>query len=211
MLKKAALIGALLAFAFAILVTSTLKTANPAYVFSPAQLTVLDQKEATESGNMEVAYYLPHHGILPTHALWPLKAARDKGWLLLTFDTAKKTNLLLLFADKRLGMAKELFEAGKAEEGMPAAYKAEQYLEEAYTEHEKLASTGADTTDFLTRLALASLKHQEVLEGIFLIAPEDARPHLTEVLNKPRSVYERAKAKLGEQNRPIPSSETSEQ
>ena len=57
-------------------------------------------------------------------------------------------------------MAEELFKAGKPEEGVPAAYKAEQYLEAAYLEQAKIAKKGSDTTDLLTRLALAALKHQ---------------------------------------------------
>lgn len=207
MLKNAALIGALLVFAFSILVTSTLRTANPEYVFSPAPAFVLGEEEATGSGE-DVAYYLPYHGILPNHPLWPVKAARDRVWLALTVNDAKRANLLLFFADKRIGMVEELFKEGKPEEGVPAAYKAEQYLEAAYSVQEEIAKDGTDTTDLLTRLALAALKHEEMLEGARVRAPEDARPHLTEALNYTKSVYEKAKAKLGEKNRPIPTPET---
>lgn len=205
MLKNAAVIGAFLVFAFSILITSTLRTANPEYVFSPVPASVLGEMEATKSADSRVPYYLPHHGILPSHPLWPIKAARDKAWLAITIDDTKKTNLLLLFADKRIGMAEELFKNRNPEEGVPAAFKAEQYLEEAFNMQVEVAKTGKDTTDLLTRLALAALKHKEILESVSRSAPEEARPHLTQALNIPTNVYEKAKAKLGEQGRPIPS------
>ena len=211
MVKNAAVIGALLVFAFSILVTSTLRTATPQYSFStPPVAEVLGQDPSVDSGQgatgsaKPVQYYLPHYGILPTHPLWIVKAVRDRLWLALTINDLKRANLLLLLGDKRIGMANELFSADNAEEGVPAAYKAEQYLEAAFNEEEDIAKSWFDTTDLLTRFALSALKHREVLNAISVKAPDDARPHITEALNITRRVYEGAKARLGERSRPIP-------
>lgn len=202
MFKKVIFTGLLLTIASLILITSVFRSASPEYVFLPTPPLVLTESESVSNSN--IAYYLPYPGILPTNFFWPLKAARDKVWLLITIDKVKKANLLLLYADKRIGMAHELFSNSKPEEGVPSAQKAEQYLKEAFDQQAIVRSAGVDTTDLLTRIAWSSLKHKEVIINISKIAPEDARPYLTEFLNITNDVYESAKAVLSDNSRPVP-------
>lgn len=199
MLKRAATSCAALVFAAAVLITSILRGAAPSYVFSKTTA------EATAGGFIaDVGYYLPYPGILPDHFLWPLKAARDKAWLFLTRDSMKRAQLNLLFADKRVGMARELVRGGKSELGVSIAARSGQYLDASWNEVEKAEQKGVDTASFLTTLAKASLKHREVLEETMTMAPDEARPMLNQSADYARLVYEKAVGKLIKEGRPIP-------
>lgn len=203
MFRPAAIILASLVFATAVLGTSILRTTGPNYAFSGPLPEVAG--ESTPSASIE--YYLPYPGILPDHFLWPAKALRDRVWLFLTRDEAKRADLLLLFADKRVGMADVLIRGGKPELGVETAQKAGQYLEQALEAQTLAAQRGVDTAEFLDRLARSSLKHQEVLEALMSAAPEDARPLLNQAIDYPRGVYEKVSQELNERGRPVPTAD----
>lgn len=200
MFRGAAIILSSLVFAIAVLGTSVLRTTGPNYAFSGPMSQVAG--ESTPSASVE--YYLPYPGILPDHFLWPLKALRDRLWLFLTRDEAKRADLLLLFADKRVGMANVLIRGGKPELGVETAQKAGQYLEQAFAAQQKAEREEEDAAQFLDRLARSSLKHQEVLEALMTWVPEDARPMLNRAIDYSRRVYEKTTQELNERNRPVP-------
>ncbi len=134
MFRRFALFLSAIILAFAILFTSVLKSASVRYSFSQASLSQEKGGPAVlgEQKDIEIDYYLPFPGrILPDHFLWPLKALRDKLWLLVTTDEGKKGELKLLFADKRLVMSKALFESDNPEIAFSTLTKAEKYLKEA--------------------------------------------------------------------------------
>lgn len=199
MLRHTIYIIASLVFAFGVLATSVLRTASPDFAFyQPSD-------SYSQKGFVSpVEYYLPYSGILPNHPLWRIKAARDKAWLILTLDPIKRAQLLLLFADKRIGMTGELIKKfdsrqTKNEEaglGVSTAIKAEQYLEESFAQYEKAETQGMDTADFLQKVARASLKHREMLEELMTVAPADAKPVLVEIMNTPKRVYAKSVQEL---------------
>lgn len=199
MLRRAAIGLAGLLFGFAVLVTSILRTALPNYAFSEAL-----GSETSAPFVSQALYYLPYPGILPDHFLWGPKAFRDKLWLALTRDTMKKAELMLLFADKRVGMAKVLVEGGKPELGVSTARRGEQYLEEAFNEQEQARAKGTDTSSFLDKLVRSALKHREVLESVMGRLPEDAKPVVNQIIDTPKKVYEKAVQQLNEKGRPVP-------
>lgn len=131
---------------------------------SSAATEAADKDDKITSPQKEVDYYLPYPGILPDHPLYFLKMIRDRIWLLLTTDPLKKAEVLLLFADKRIGAARVLVEGGKPELGLTTATKAEKYLEKAINQ-EKLAQE-KETKIFLEKIKKASLKHEEVLVAL---------------------------------------------
>ena len=106
-------------------------------------------------------YSLPYPGILPDHPLYPLKMLRDRVKLLLAFSAEEKSQLLLLYADKRIGAARELVEGNKIDLGVSTALKAEQYLKQTLDEA-KIVEDGV----LRETLVRAANKHEEVLEGI---------------------------------------------
>lgn len=188
------ILGITFAFILAslILIVSIFRTSLPNYAFYQPVNSQTSQKPFVSG----VDYYFPYTGILPDHPLWFLKAFRDQFWLLVTNDPMRRADLLLLFADKRVVMSKILIKDGKASLGVSTAVKAEQYLEEAYSEAEVASSHGVDALGFYQRIARASLKHREEIEEAIKYAPEDAKPVLFHTLDYPKKVYEKAEAQL---------------
>lgn len=201
MYRRILIVASTLLFAFAILFTSVLRTASVKYVFS--QGTEI-QEVGQENGVTEIDYILPYPGrISPDSPLWPIKALRDRLWLLLTSNPGRKAELKLLFADKRLAMSKALFEKDKSEIAFSTLTKAEKYLEEACTLEQENRQRGTDTSEFLTILSKASLKHRQTIDEILMIAPEDARPGINRVQDYSKETYNRTRNALQGKGLPI--------
>jgi len=195
MWKKTLLVIATLAFAFGVLFVSVFRTASVKYDFNP-----LNPEETTTvlgDSTSQVDYYLPYPGkVLPDSPLWPLKAVRDKLWLLANTNPSREAELKLLFADKRLGGAEVLFEKGKPEIGLTTLTKAEKYLEEADDLEKSNRKMGINTDDFLVKIAKAALKHYEVTSLILKVAPEGAKPTIVQSQDYSKNVYENARNTL---------------
>lgn len=175
--------------AFGILSVSFLRLSTPSiasnYIISEQ---VLGEKLP------EVEYYLPYEGdVLPDSTLWFFKALRDRIWYAFTFDDLKKSELNLLFSDKRLVSAKLLFEKKKPDIGLSTLMKGEKYME--------LASLNIQNTDFALKLATSSLKHRQVIEvDILPIAPEDLKPEIIKVLDYSKNAYKTSRDYLNANN-----------
>lgn len=191
-----------LSFAFLILVISILRISSPKYSFYQPD-TIQEQS----SFSTHVNYNLPDPGIGPDNPFWFFKALRDKIWLETTTDPLKRAQLLLLFADKRLSQASYLLEEGKADLGVPTVLKAEQYLQEAYKMENEAYALGIDTAEITEILARASLKHREVIEKNIAIAPDDAKPTLSQINDIPKEVYEKSVQRLNEKGKKAPLSQ----
>lgn len=201
MYRRILIVASTLLFAFAILFTSVLRTASVKYVFS--QETEI-QEGGQENTVAEIDYVLPYPGrISPDSPFWPIKAFRDRLWFLLTSNPGRKAELKLLFADKRIAMSKTLFEKDKSEIAFSTLTKAEKYLEEACAIEQENRQRGMDTSEFLTILSKASLKHRQVIEEILTIAPEDARPEISRVQDYSKETYNKARNALQEKGLPI--------
>lgn len=190
MWRRITVFVAAIIFAFGVLITSVLRTAAVKYEFASNGTQVTNQVVLGEE-DVNIEYNLAYHGrVLPDHALWPLKALRDKVWLFITSNKSRKAELMLLFADKRLSSSGVLFEREKYELGYSTLTKAEKYLENAKTLEAENRAEGVDTSEFLLRLAFAALKHYEVMdEDVYKMAPEDAKPGINETKNYAKKVY----------------------
>lgn len=198
MIKKFLFASALIIFAFGLLFTSVFRTAAVKYEFSESP-EVADVSETRVLGEnaVNIDYYLAFPGrILPDSPLWPVKAIRDRIWLWITTNPSRRAELKLLFADKRVAMSKILFEKGKPEIGYSTLTKAEKYLEEAVDQEKENRKEGIDTSEFLNRIAKASLKHAQIIEEILKIAPEDAKPGVLKTENYAKRAYEEARNAL---------------
>lgn len=201
MYRRILIVASILLFAFAILFTSVFRTASVKYVFS--QETEI-QEVGQENESMEIDYVLPYPGrISPDSPFWPIKALRDKLWLMLTTNPSRKAELKLLFADKRIAMSKALFEREKSEIAFSTLTKAEKYLEEACNLEEQNRRNGIDTSEFLTTLSKATLKHRKMIDEILEIAPEDAKPEVIKTQDYSKSVYNKTRDALQERGLPI--------
>lgn len=198
MLRKLTLVFAVLLFAVGILFTSVLRTAAVKYEFAESPQTVnVSASSVLGEEEINIDYFLAYPGkVLPDSPIWFLKALRDRIWLWLTTNSSRKAELKLLFADKRISMSKILFERGKPEIGYSVLTKAEKYLEEAGSSEKENRGKGIDTSEFLERLAKASLKHAEVIDEILEIAPEDARPNIISAKEYSKKVFEESRNAL---------------
>ena len=205
MFRKLAIILPVVIFAIGILFTSVLRTAEVKYEFSDTLSKSDNSPQILGAENIDIPYNLAYPGkVLPDSPLWSLKAFRDKIWLAITTNPGRKADLKLLFADKRIGMSKILFEKEKYEEGFSVLTKAEKYLEEALYQEEENREMGIDTSELLRRCNYASLKHQQTIEEILLLAPEDAKPSIIETKRYSKEVYEKTKQALQEKGLEAP-------
>jgi hypothetical protein len=116
----------------------------------------------------------------------------------------KKAELALLFSDKRLVSAQILFENKKPNIAISTLTKGEKYLAVAAAEEVLARSEGYDTSAFLNKLALASLKHREVIESLMPLVPEDGKPLVIEAENYSIDSYKAARDGLYSKGLPVP-------
>jgi hypothetical protein len=223
MIKKIILTAFALGFAFLILGVSILKTSFEAFAqtdssqdSTPGEEIVLTEEatiegeeiteaeestqaaEATTAAQKESTdYHLAYPGILPDHPFYFLKMIRDRIWLLLTTDCLKKAEVLLLFADKRIGAAQALVDGQKTKLGVTTATKAEKYLERAVDQEVKAREKGEDTRSFLEKITKAALKHEEILLAIREKAGGETEV-IDSILPYPRNAYQTASQRLEE-------------
>lgn len=193
MLRNLAVFSAAFSLAFLILIVSIFRIAQIKYVFSQAP----SPAPSTQAKLIEVNYDLAYPGsIMPDSILWPIKALRDKVWIALTLNPSKRADLELLISDKRLADAQILFKENKPDLAISVLTKAEKYLENAGTDEKKAKSEGMNTSDFLQKYAMATLKHRLVLDQMLAIAPEDAKPLIVKTQNYSKNLYQDAKIGL---------------
>ena len=199
MLKKYLLSAGVFILAIAILTISVMRSATATYVFAtpaPSGTAVLGEK------TQEIEYGLPYPGgVLPNSPLWSLKALRDKVWYAVTANPLKKAELALLFSDKRLGASITLFDLKKPEVALSTLSKGEKYLETAAQEEKIARSEGYDTSSFLLKLATASLKHRQLIEGkIIPGAPASANPDIVKIEDYAKNSYKSARDGLNDKS-----------
>lgn len=192
MLRQISLLVATLVVAVTILLTSVVKAASIEYNFNQKPSPHPNYKPS-----VDIVYNLAYPGaILPDNLLWPLKAVRDKIWLTFTFNPTRRSELLLLMADKRLSASTALFKKGKGDLATSVLTKAEKYLDEA-ADMERIAQKDKhDTSNLLNKLSIGSLKHRQVIDEILTLAPEDAKPHIVETQNYSKTTYNEVKNRL---------------
>jgi len=201
MLKKFLLVSGVFAFAFAILSVSILESSAIAY---PSVGPMIGEN-GPKSDTSEINYQFPSAGeVLPDNPLWPLKALRDKIWYLITPSPLKKAELALLFSDKRLVSAQTLLEKGKPDIAISTLTKGEKYLEIAVEEEKIARSQSYNTSNFLIKLATASLKHREVIENLLPMVPEQGKPVVIAVENYSKNSYKDARDGLYSKGLPTP-------
>lgn len=175
-----------LLIAFVILAVSMVKCATPRFAFYPNVLP-----ESVDSSEVNVEYQMPYPGkISPDTPFWYIKALRDRARYWLTFKPTSKARLLLLFSDKRMMHARDLFVKTKPDLGYNTLTRSDNYLLQAYQK-------GQGDAEAMKQIALASLKHREIIEEeIIPIAPEDAKPLLIKSIDSSVLMYNNSKKSL---------------
>lgn len=153
--------------------------------------SVLASEETTPSAKPKIEYNLPYPGILPGHPLYKLKMVRDRILSLFISDPVKKAEYNLHMADKRLNAALFLLDKGKTKLAESTISKAEKYLEKSSNGMEQAYNAGRDITSLVSKLSLATLKHQEVLTEVLEKVPEEAKAGIQNALKKSEKGIER--------------------
>jgi hypothetical protein len=131
-----------------------------------------------------VNYPLVYPGILPDHFLYPLKMIRDRIWLILTAGPVRKVEVMLLFADKRLGAGKALIEGGQVKLGVSTLTKGEKYLEEGVGKLAEARKANQEITSLREKYSLALAKHEEVLLDLKTKVGAEEQAVINELLTK---------------------------
>ncbi|PIS14658.1 hypothetical protein COT64_01460 [Candidatus Shapirobacteria bacterium CG09_land_8_20_14_0_10_39_12] len=174
MLKKFIPVLAVLGFAAAILFISIFRmsaSAKPSFAaaslkFNVSSPSVTPSFEPTQTPVPKSNYYLVYPGMLPDQPLYKLKMIRDKIWLALTSGSLKRSEVLLLFADKRVGAGDVLIKGNKVDLGLTTLTKGIKYFERAVTEINSAKQKGMQTEEMVSKLQNASLKYEEVLTDL---------------------------------------------
>lgn len=192
MLRRIATVFAILVFGSSIFAVSVLRSADAKYSFAG------EPSPSPDSQNkIEIDYMLPYPGrVAPDSPLWSLKAIRDKVWIITTFDSLKKAEVMLLMADKRVQQAQSLFETDKTSLGVSTLTKAEKYLEEAKKQELVARGQKMNTGQFLEKLANSALKHRQITENILKVAPEEAKPEVAKTMDYSKKVFEDSRNSL---------------
>lgn len=139
-------------------------------------------------------YYLAYPGMLPDHPLYSMKMIRDKIALMVVRDKTKKAELLVLYADKRIGAADALARGGKSNLAAETALKAEKYLFEASS----LMSATEDST-LWEKLSKSQAKHKEILMVLKDLVADGDRNVLESAMATNSQVAERVTNDRGEE------------
>lgn len=168
MFKKVILIVLVLVFALGILLVSIESTVNPTKAASTLTFTVEpEEKDASPAAQEKITridYFLPYPGILPDHPFYKLKMVRDRIWLFLTRNPLKREELLLLFANKRVGAGEILIRGNKFELGVSTMTKGVKYLERAINGLSNLE--GEERRMMKEELQKALLKYDEIVNQL---------------------------------------------
>jgi hypothetical protein len=200
-MKRFLLVCGVVAFAFAILSVSILESSAIVY----PSVGHVAGKNSPKSEVSEINYQLPVAGtVLPDNPLWMIKALRDKIWYLISPSPLRKAELALLFSDKRLVSAQTLLTEGKPDIAISTLTKGEKYLEISADEEKIARSQNYDTSEFLTKLATASLKHRELIEDLLPMVPEQGKPEVIEIENYSKNAYKEARDALYSRGMPAP-------
>jgi hypothetical protein len=143
---------------------------RPAYTLASTLIAA-----ALLAGTVGVAYASGE--ALPGDSLYGVKRGLERAALALTASSGGDTQLLLKFADRRLGEADELLQRGR-----PADLA--QALDDYETAIAELLEIAAQEPDQLDEVADALARHELKLQSVIDQAPEQAKSGLTRALER---------------------------
>lgn len=195
MFKRVLPVVGTLLIAFAILQTSVVRSSRgirPSFAATSLKFSVSLTPVPSPSVQPPIQYYLVYPGMLPDHFFYKVKMVRDQVWIFLTTNSLKRSELMLLFADKRLGAGKVLIDGNKVPLGLSTIVKAEKYLERSVNNIFSAKEKGENISPFAGKLRLAVSKHIEVLTQIKEIINAEGKIIIDNELKLLKSLQEKA-------------------
>ena len=140
-------------------------------------------------------------GMLPDHPLYFMKRGAESVGTFFRFGDEAKANRYLELAEKRISEANALAEGGNPELAESVLERYRNQMEKGLERAERAKEKGRDMDQVLERVSEASLKHQEVLAGIYERAPEQAREGIQRAMEASQAGGERALNSVSEERR----------
>lgn len=128
-----------------------------------------------------IEYDVAFPGILPDHPLYKLKVLRNKISSFLILDPIKKVEFYLLEADKGILATAMLIDKNKIKLAEETALKAEHNITLLTYELKRLLKKPSNK--LFEKLKTASLKHQEILDGLVKRVPSENQEAFIRVFN----------------------------
>lgn len=152
-------------------------------IFISSSFYFLIYSQTVTVSQSKVIYEMPYPGILPDHPLYFLKICRDRILEFATRDYIKKSELYLLYSDKRTAMAINLVKKGKEKLALTTLSKAEKYFFKIPFLLKESKKQGVNPPDELVnKLKLSNAKHKEIIEGFFKDLPQEQTDLISGIL-----------------------------
>ena len=142
---------------------------------------------------------LPDPGRLPDSRIYFLSNWAEGIGTFFTFGSAKKADRFLELSERRLAEANALIEKGEQQVAERTLEKYEDYIDRAMQRAERVR--GEDTDDVLTRVSEATLRHQEILSGVYERVPEEAKHAIEKAMERGARGHEEAVNALSQERR----------
>lgn len=184
-MRKYISVGLGLFFAFLVLAISIVRFSRQQYEI---EYKDYGDPASSQSGEL-VEYYLPYPGMLPDHPLYFAKMLRDRVRLIIVKEKNKKVEMLLFYADKRIGASEVLLKGNKISLAEVTAHKAEQYMGQAISlMHEFKKEERDEHIDLWWRYYRSINTHKRLLDEMTSMLEGDARVAMEKVV-KNSEVY----------------------
>ncbi len=143
-------------------------------------------------GLSPLPYALPDPGTLPGSPWYAFKRMSEGIGTFFTFGDAAKAERFLELSERRLAEAERLAAKGEQELAEEAVGRYQRQLENALARAESAKERGLDVDEVLEKVSEATLKHQEVLAGVYEQVPEQAKPAIERAMNAGMRGHEEA-------------------
>jgi len=144
---------------------------------------------------------LPNPGLLPDSPFYFLKGWAEGIGTFFTFGDVAKAERFINLSEKRLAEADALVAKGKPEIAEKAAGWYQDQLGKALAKASEAKAKGLDTDEVLTKVAEATLKHQEVLAEVYEKVPEQAKEAIGHAIEASMRGHEEALKAISGQKR----------
>ncbi|MDP2641626.1 MAG: DUF5667 domain-containing protein [Candidatus Yanofskybacteria bacterium] len=135
---------------------------------------------------------LPDPGMLPDNPLYFFKSWGEGIGTFFAFGGVAKAERFLNLAERRLAEANALAERGKPDIAARSVERYEEQLARALARADEARENGLDTDEVLAKVSEATLKHQEVLAGVYERVPEQAKPAIERAMQSGLRGHEEA-------------------
>lgn len=144
---------------------------------------------------------LPNPGLLPDSPFYFLKNWGERVGTFFTFGDMAKAERFADLAEIRLSEAQALVEKEKPEVSEKTLIRYQNRLSHALTKAEEAKTKGHDVDEVLTKVAEATLKHQEVLANVYEKVPEQAKEAIQRAMEASMHGHEEALRAISGQKR----------